>query len=80
MVPEQTTGPWTSQANVVAAGGWDAAFGPGMPPSTPTGAARISLRRADRLSAGMADGPEISVEGVGLVITASPANSPFRRA
>lgn len=75
-MPERRTGPWTAQVSVAAPGGWDAAFGPGIPQAPPTGTATIDLRRTGQLAAGMADGPGISVEGIGLKITASPDAAP----
>lgn len=75
-LPEQRTGPWRATASIGAAGGWDSAFGPGQPPAPPTGTATITLHRAGHLGAGMTDGPGISVEGVGLTISASPGAGP----
>ncbi|MFI5972886.1 DUF6603 domain-containing protein [Streptomyces sp. NPDC051452] len=75
-MPPVVTGPWSAQATIVAPTGWDAAFGPGLPPTPPGGTATIRLQRTGRLAAGMTDGPGISVNGIGLTVTADPATPP----
>ena len=71
-LPQTVHGPWSVEATVTAAQGWDAAFGPGLPPAPPGGSAAIRLRRTGRLTAGMTDGPGVSVDGVGLAVTSEP--------
>jgi hypothetical protein len=75
-MPPRVTGPWSAQATIAAAGGWDAAFGPGMPPAPPGGTVTIQVQRTGRLAAGMTDGPGISVNGIALTVTASPDTPP----
>lgn len=72
VVPEQRTGPWTAAGTATSPEGWDAAFGPGLVESPPGGTVGITVRRTGRLSAGMAGGPGISVEAVGLTVAISP--------
>ncbi|MER6288996.1 DUF6603 domain-containing protein [Streptomyces sviceus] len=71
-LPQTDHGPWSAEATVTAAQGWDAAFGPGLPPAPPGGSAAIRLRRTGRLTAGMTDGPGVSVDGIGLAVTSEP--------
>lgn len=71
-LPRTPRGPWSAEATVTAAQGWDAAFGPGLPPAPPGGTAAIRLRRTGRLTAGMTDGPGMSVDGIGLTVTSEP--------
>ncbi|MET8900872.1 DUF6603 domain-containing protein [Streptomyces sp. NPDC004538] len=71
-LPQTVHGPWSAEATVTAAQGWDAAFGPGLPPAPPGGSAAIRLRRTGKLTAGMTDGPGMSVEGIGLTVTSEP--------
>ncbi|MEV0174616.1 DUF6603 domain-containing protein [Streptomyces sp. NPDC050803] len=71
-LPQTARGPWSAEATVTAGQGWDAAFGPGLPPAPPGGSAAIRLRRTGRLAAGMTDGPGISVEGIALGVTSEP--------
>ncbi|MER7575058.1 DUF6603 domain-containing protein [Streptomyces sp. NPDC126514] len=71
-LPQTVRGPWTAEATVTAAQGWDAAFGPGLPPAPPGGSAAIKLRRTGRLSAGMTEGPGMSVDGLALTVTSEP--------
>lgn len=71
-LPRTVRGPWSAEATVTAAQGWDAAFGPGLPPAPPGGSAAIRLRRTGRLTAGMNDGPGVSVDGVALAVTSEP--------
>ncbi|MEU0253800.1 DUF6603 domain-containing protein [Streptomyces sp. NPDC006184] len=71
-LPQTVRGPWSVEATVTAGQGWDAAFGPGLPPAPPGGAAAIRLRRTGRLAAGMTDGPGISVDGIALSVTSEP--------
>jgi hypothetical protein len=75
-VPPRTTGPWTVQAVVAAPDGWDAAFVPGLPPPPPGGTATITLQRTGRLTAGLADGPGISVNGITITVVATPTVTP----
>ncbi|GGW96266.1 hypothetical protein GCM10010297_17680 [Streptomyces malachitofuscus] len=70
--PPTGQAPWSAESAITAPQGWDAAFGPGLPPPPPGGTATIRLRRTGRLAAGAADGPGISVEGITLTVTASP--------
>ncbi|WP_248960021.1 DUF6603 domain-containing protein [Sphaerisporangium perillae] len=72
-MPPRTTGPWTAQADVAAPNGWDTAFGPGLAPGPPRGPPPITLRRSRRLAGGLADGPGISVNGIAISVTSSPA-------
>lgn len=71
-LPQTARGPWSLEATVTAGQGWDAAFGPGLPPAPPGGTAAIRLRRTGRLAAGMTDGPGISVDGIALSVTSEP--------
>ncbi|MBQ1089365.1 DUF6603 domain-containing protein [Streptomyces sp. B93] len=71
-LPQTVHGPWSAEATVTAAQGWDAAFGPGLPPAPPGGSAAIRLRRTGRLTAGMTDGPGVSVDGIALAVTSEP--------
>lgn len=71
-LPQSVHGPWSAEATVTAAQGWDAAFGPGLPPAPPGGSAAIRLRRTGKLTAGMTDGPGMSVDGIGLTVTSEP--------
>ncbi|MEU0084737.1 DUF6603 domain-containing protein [Streptomyces sp. NPDC006274] len=71
-IPPRATGPWSAQATIAAVDGWDAAFGPSLPPSPPGGTAAFQFQRTGRLAAGMADGPGISVNGIAITVTASP--------
>lgn len=71
-LPRTPRGSWSAEATVTAAQGWDAAFGPGLPPAPPGGTAAIRLRRTGRLTAGMTDGPGMSVDGIGLTVTSEP--------
>ncbi|WEO92974.1 DUF6603 domain-containing protein [Streptomyces sp. FXJ1.172] len=75
-LPTTANGPWSAQATIAAPGGWDAAFGPGLPPTPPGGTATIQLQRTGRLTTGMTDGPGIGVNGIGVTVTASPATPP----
>ncbi|MET7474887.1 DUF6603 domain-containing protein [Streptomyces sp. NPDC005648] len=75
-LPPTVNGPWSAQATIAAPGGWDAAFGPSLPPAPPGGSATIRLQRAGRLTAGMTDGPGIGVNGLGITVTASPGAAP----
>lgn len=71
-VPPRATGAWSAQAVISAPGGWDATFGPGLPPAPPDGIVTLRLKRTGRLAAGMDDGPGFSVNAVALNLTASP--------
>ncbi|MCX4580984.1 hypothetical protein OHB41_49420 [Streptomyces sp. NBC_01571] len=71
-LPQTARGPWSVEATVTAGQGWDAAFGPGLPPAPPGGTAVIRLRRSGRLTAGMSDGPGLSVDGIVLAVTSDP--------
>lgn len=75
-MPPKATGPWSAEATIAAPGGWDAAFGPGLPPTPPGGTATIRFQRTGRLAAGTADGPGISVNGIALTVTADPGTPP----
>jgi len=75
VIPQQQTGPWTATAGMTSPG-WNTAFGPGSAPVPPLGAVQITLQRSGELAVGMADGPGLSVAGVGITIavgTGSPA-------
>jgi hypothetical protein len=71
-LPATATQPWSVEATIAAPQGWDAAFGPGLPPAPPGGTATLRLQRTGRLAAGMTEGPGIGVEGIGLTVTAAP--------
>ncbi|GGV71344.1 hypothetical protein GCM10010294_30500 [Streptomyces griseoloalbus] len=71
-LPRTARGPWSAEATVTSGQGWDAAFGPGLPPAPPGGTATIRLRRTGRLAAGMTDGPGIGVDGITLGVTSEP--------
>ena len=71
-LPSTATQSWSAEAAIAAPQGWDAAFGPGLPPAPPGGTATIGLRRTGRLAAGMTDGPGIAVDGIALTVTAAP--------
>jgi hypothetical protein len=71
-LPQTARGPWSVEATVTAGQGWDAAFGPGLPPAPPGGTAAIRMRRSGRLAAGMSDGPGMSVDGIALAVTSDP--------
>lgn len=75
-VPQQQTGPWSFQAAVDSAAGWDATFGPGLPPIPPGGTATVRLVRTGGLTAGMAGGPGLRVDGVILTLGVSPGEQP----
>jgi hypothetical protein len=75
-MPPRATGPWTAEATIVSSDGWDVAIGPGLQPSPPGGTVTIRCRRVGRLAAGLVDGPGISVNGIGLTVTATPAAVP----
>ncbi|MEU2221617.1 DUF6603 domain-containing protein [Streptomyces sp. NPDC018347] len=75
-LPPTATGPWTARAAIASPGGWDASYGPGTSPTVPGGTATIRLERAGRLTAGMTDGPGISVDGLAVTVTAAPDASP----
>ncbi|BCH23323.1 DUF6603 domain-containing protein [Mesorhizobium sp. L-8-3] len=75
-MPPRTTGPWTAQIAIAAPQGWDAAFGPGLDPIVPSGTASVRVERAGRLSAGMNEGPGMSVNGIALTVTATPGQPP----
>ncbi|MFJ8085803.1 DUF6603 domain-containing protein [Streptomyces sp. NPDC096205] len=71
-LPQTASGPWSVEATIVAPPeGWNAAFGPGLPPAPPGGNATVRLRRTGRIAAGMTDGPGIGVDGITLTVTAS---------
>jgi len=70
---QRATGPWAIQATIAAPNGWDAASGPGLPPAPPGGSATITLVRTGHLQTGMTDGPGLSVGGVAITVTATPA-------
>ena len=75
-MPPRLTGPWSAEATISSPGGWDAAFGPGIPSTLPRGTATIRLQRIGRMAAGMADGPGISVNGIALIVSATPETPP----
>ncbi|GAB2892357.1 hypothetical protein GCM10027074_70640 [Streptomyces deserti] len=72
-LPQTAPAPWSAEAAIAAPDSWDAAFGPGMPPAPPGGTATVRLRRTGPLTAGMNDGPGISVNGITVTVTAAPA-------
>lgn len=75
-MPARVTGPWSAQAAISAPEGWDAVFGPGLPPAPPEGTATVRLERTGRLAAGMTDGPGFSVDGLAVTLTAAPGSPP----
>lgn len=74
-LPATAPQPWSVEATIAAPGGWDAAFGPGLPPAAPGGTATIKVQRTGKLAAGMTDGPGLGVEGIALTVTAAPGTA-----
>lgn len=65
-LPLTAHGPWTTEATIAAG------QGPVLPPEPPNVNATIRLRRTGKLTAGMTDGPGMSVDGIALTVTSEP--------
>lgn len=65
---------WTFDVTVDAPGGWQGAFGPGMPPAPPSPVATVHAARKTPFEVGMGTGPGLRLTDVAVTLTFGPAH------